>query len=359
MTPLARRLAERIAEDGPMTAADYMTACLHDPQHGYYATRPRLGADGDFVTAPLVSQMFGELIGTWIAEVWVRLGRPSSFRLVEVGPGDGKLMSDALRALTRAPGLLEAADLWLVEPSEPLRKLQAERLAGQPLRWAARLAQVPDGAPIILVANELLDCLPARQFLRMGGAWAERRIGLDDEGRLAFGLAPPPPDFQPPPGLEQTSEGVVVELSPAQAKFGAQVGARVAQDGGAALLIDYGRDRVEAGDTLQAVIRHRKVDPLADPGEADITVYADFPTVVAAALAAGAEVSPILGQGALLRRLGIELRAAALIRARPDLEDRIGRQLARLIDNDQMGALFKALAIHQNGLSVPGFEEGP
>jgi NADH dehydrogenase [ubiquinone] 1 alpha subcomplex assembly factor 7 len=332
-----------------------MTACLHDPEHGYYATRPRLGAEGDFITAPLVSQMFGELLGAWAAETWARLGQPAPFRLVEVGPGDGTLMSDMLRVLARAPGLLEAADLWLVEPSRPLRARQAERLARHAPQWAGRLDEVPAGAPIILLANEVLDCLPVRQFLRTAAGWAERRVGLDAEGRLAFGLAPTPQDFRPPPGLEQAPEGMIAELSPAQAGFGAEIGARIAQGGGAALLIDYGRDTAEPGDTLQALVAHRRVDPLACPGEADLTVHADFPAVAAAALKAGAAVAPVLGQGELLRRLGIEHRAAALARARPDLAERIGRQLSRLVDPDQMGTLFKVLAIHQNGFPVPGF----
>jgi SAM-dependent MidA family methyltransferase len=356
LNALALRLAERIAQDGPITAADYMSACLHDPDHGYYATRPRLGAEGDFVTAPLVSQMFGELLGAWVAEVWVRLGQPARFRLVEVGPGDGTLMSDMLRVLTRVPGLLASAELWLVEASPPLRARQAERLAGHTPQWAGRLGEVPAGAPLILVANELLDCLPARQFLRTGSGWAERRVGLDAGGRLAFGLAPAPQDFRPPQGLDDAPEGVVVELSPAQAALGAEIGARIARDGGVALLIDYGRDAPEPGDTLQALIAHQKVDPLACPGEADLTVHADFPAVAAAARQAGADTAPILGQGAFLQRLGIEHRAAALAQARPDLAERIGRQLARLVGPDQMGTLFKVLAIHQNGFPVPGFE---
>jgi NADH dehydrogenase [ubiquinone] 1 alpha subcomplex assembly factor 7 len=356
-SPLARKLGERIALEGPITAADYMTACLHDPEHGYYATRPRLGADGDFITAPLVSQMFGELVGAWLADCWLQLGRSSSVRLVEIGPGDGTLMSDVLRVLARAPGLLAAAELWLVEPSPVLRAVQAERLASAAPRWVERLAEAPGGAPLLLVANEVLDCLPARQFLRQGGRWAERRIGLDDAGRLAFGLAPPPADFHPAPGLDAVAEGVVVEVSAAQAALGAEIGARVARDGGAALLVDYGRDRPETGDTLQALQRHRRVDPLACPGEADLTIHADFPAVAAAARAAGAQVSPIVEQGAWLRRLGVEQRAAALARARPDLAETLARQHARLTAPDAMGALFKVLAIHGEDLDPPGFEE--
>ncbi len=352
---LRARLEALIAAEGPITAAQYMTMCLHDPQHGYYATRPGLSVD--FVTAPLVSQMFGELIGLWAAETWARLGRPSPVRLVEVGPGDGSLMVDLLRVARVAPGFLDAADVWLVETSGPLEAVQRERLGTESgVRWAATLDAVPRDAPLLLLANELLDCLPARQFVRTERGWAERRVGLDVAGALAFGLSPAPSSFAPPPGLEAIAPGSLVEVSPAQEAFGAEVGGRVARDGGCALLIDYGRDGPEPGDTLQALLAHAKVSPLERPGEADLTVHADFPAVAAAARAAGAVVSPILGQGAFLRALGIEARAAALGRARPDRAEVVTRQLARLTDPDQMGALFKALAIRSLGLDVPGFQ---
>ena len=174
---LADRLKAQIRLQGPMSVAQYMTACLHDPQDGYYATRPRLGAEGDFVTAPLVSQMFGELIGLWAAETWNRMGRPSEVILAEVGPGDGTLMRDALRALRLAPEMTAAARLHLVEPSPPLRALQADALTGAALQshWVDSVAALPDAAPLILIANEVLDCLPARQFVRAERGWAERR----------------------------------------------------------------------------------------------------------------------------------------------------------------------------------------
>lgn len=355
---LRGRLEALIAADGPITIADYMSACLHDPQFGYYATRPRLGAEGDFITAPLISQMFGELIGVWAVEVWTRLGRPDPFRLIEVGPGDGALMSDLLRAARPAPEFLAAADLWLLEPSGPLRTFQAERLSGAGARWADRLEQVPGDAPVILVANEVLDCLPARQFVRTAAGWAERRVGLRD-GALAFGLSPAPPGFAPPTGLEHAPAGVVVEVSEAQQAFGRGLGERIGRDGGCALLIDYGRDRPEPGDTLQALHKHSKVDPLEAPGEADLTVHADFPAVAAAARETGAAVSAPATQQAFLRRLGVDHRAAALARARPDRADLIARQHARLTGPDQMGTLFKALTIHTPALRVPGFEEHP
>lgn len=347
------RVRSLIAAAGPITVADYMTLALHDPGFGYYATRPALGEAGDFLTAPLVSQMFGELIGLWALECWDRLGRPKPFRLVEMGPGDGTLMSDMLRVMRVVPEALAALDLWLIERSEPLRARQTERLAAAP-NFAMDLAEVPAGAPIVLVANELLDCLPARQFVCTEHGWMERRVGLGEEG-LAFGLAPAPQGFQPPRGLDQAPLGLVVEVSPAQEALGREVGERLAADGGAALFIDYGRDRPEAGDTLQALYRHQKVDPLAAPGEADLTVHADFPAFLAAGAGAGARAWPILTQAELLRRLGIEARAEALAAARPDRLDTLERQFHRLTHPDEMGALFKAACLTGAGLAPPAF----
>lgn len=354
---LQARLVRDIAEHGPMTVADYVTRCLHDPKDGYYATRPRLGAEGDFITAPLVSQMFGELIGLWAVETWRRLGAPERFRLVEVGPGDGTLMADALRAARLAPEFLQAAELVLVEPSRPLREAQARRLAEAdlPPRWVESLERLEDDLPLVLAANEVLDCLPARQFVRTEDGWAERRVGLDDQGRLAFGLARPSAGFRKP--AYPVEPGQVVEISPAQAAFGATLGRLTAARGGAALLIDYGRDRPGPGDTLQGLIRHQKVGPLERPGEADLTMWADFPAVMEAALMAGADVTGCRGQGAFLKALGVEARAARLKAARPEAAEVVERQLQRLVAPDQMGTLFKACAIFSpRSLAVPGFE---
>jgi len=379
---LLDRLKAQIAQDGPIGVAEYFTRCLHDPRDGYYATRPDLGPGGDFITAPLVSQMFGELIGLWAVETWTRMGQPSPFRLVEMGPGDGTLMSDLLRAARLSPGFVAAADLWLVEVSPPLRAKQAERLADASPNWADRLEAVPAGAPMILVANEVLDCLPARQFVRTDKGWAERVIGLDEAGALAFGLRglnPPPrggggraaagggshptpaPSPSGPPGHlplwgEDLKPGAIVEASPAQEALGAEIGHRLATDGGAALLIDYGRDAPDAGDTLQAIQGHQKVDPLQTPGQADLTVWADFPAVLAAGVAAGAEAGPILQQATFLAMLGIEARAEALATARPERADQIARQLDRLTGQAQMGALFKAVCLHAPGFTPPAFE---
>ncbi len=349
---LAERLKAQISQDGPISVAAYMTLCLHDPSDGYYATRPALGGQGDFITAPLVSQMFGELIGLWAVETWTRLGKPSPFRLVEVGPGDGTLMSDLLRAVRLAPDFIAAADLWLVETSAPLRTAQAEKLAGAVLqpRWADSLDDVAEGAPVILIGNELLDCLPARQFVMTPGGWVERLVGLGPDGELAFGLAPSDHGLAPEP------DAPVLEVSPAQEAFAAQVAQRVVRERGAALLIDYGRSEPEFGDTLQSLKAHEKVDPLAFPGESDLTIHTDFPAVLAAAREAEADTAGPIPQGLFLGRLGLQHRAEALIAARPDLAPVIGRQKNRLMAPDQMGELFKVISIHQPGFPSPGFE---
>ena len=352
---LKDRLKDRIAQAGPITVAEYMAACLYDPQDGYYATRPALGEDGDFITAPLVSQMFGELLGLWAAEVWTRLGRPDRVLLVEAGPGDGTLMADALRAMRLAPGFLEAVKLVLVETSAPLIEAQRKRLTGGAVEpsWAASILELPDGAPVILIANELLDCLPAHQFVRTPRGWAERRVGLDDRGELAFGLSAMPGGAAP----MAAEVGELVEVSPAQELFAAELGALIGRQGGCALLIDYGRSEPGPGDTLQALKGHRKVDPLACPGQADLTVHADFPAVTVAARSAGAHTTAILTQGELLGRLGIYERAEALARRHPDRAEILERQVERLTAPDQMGGLFKALAVHAPGLTPPGFED--
>jgi NADH dehydrogenase [ubiquinone] 1 alpha subcomplex assembly factor 7 len=343
---LGSRLIARIHRDGPITVAQYMDACLHDREAGYYATRPGLGAEGDFITAPHLSQMFGELLGLWAADVWIRLGRPARVRLVELGPGDGTLMSDALRAGWIAPGFLDAAEIVLVETSAPLRERQVAALNGHAPRWLSAIGDIDAGAPAIILGNEFLDCLPIRQAVRGADGWRERRIGIDGSGRLSFVAG------QPVDGPE-APEGAVQEWSADLVATGSALGALVAGASGAALLIDYGRCKPGFGDTLQALRGHRKEDPLAHPGLADLTAHVDFPAFLAAAEAAGAQVWPAEFQGDFLRRLGIEGRASGLSRAHPDQAEKIGRQITRLTAPDQMGELFKVARIAAPGLELP------
>jgi len=341
---LADRLARMIAQDGPLSQAEYMAICLHDPSDGYYATRPALGAEGDFITSPEVSQMFGELIGLWAIEVWRALGAPPRVVLAELGPGSGALASDLMRAARLDLEFLSAVELWLVEASPVLQARQAQRLSAHAPRFAARIDDLPQDAPLIVVGNEFLDCFGARAFVRREGRWHERRIGLDEDGRLAFGLAPPPSGFEAP---EDAPEGAVFEVSPAQTAVAAMISQRLAAQGGASLLIDYGRAEPDFGDTFQALRAHQKVDPLAAPGCADLTIHVDFPGVAEAMRAAGADVSPIVTQGAWLESLGLQQRAEVLSRARPDLADTLRRQVERLTAPDQMGALFKVLVAYR------------
>ncbi|MHB8528550.1 MAG: class I SAM-dependent methyltransferase [Caulobacteraceae bacterium] len=355
---LAERLVRQIAIAGPMSVAAYMTACLHDPAEGYYATRPRLGADGDFITAPLVSQMFGELIGLWAVDIWRRIGAPRRVRVIELGPGGGALMSDALRAARAAPGFLDAAEIWLLEASAPLRALQACALQGRGsrVRWISQLDDLPPSeTPIVLIANEFLDCLPIHQWVRTRAGWAERRIGLTSEGEIAFVLAAPNRGSGPARGALDASEGSVAENSPELARLGARIGELLVAVGGAALFIDYAKEGGDFGDTLQAVRGHARESPLAHPGEADVTCHADFDAFTAAARSAGATTTAIRTQGDFLRALGVEARAARLTAAHPDRAEVIARQLDRLIAQDQMGGLFKVVCVHAPGVSASGF----
>jgi SAM-dependent MidA family methyltransferase len=354
---LRERIAGEIRRCGPISVERYMNLCLNDPQAGYYATRPRLGAEGDFITAPHVSQMFGELLGLWAARVWAAMGAPAHVRLVEVGPGDATMIGDVLRALRAVPDFEVAAQVWLVEPSAPLAALQQESLAGRgEIRWVRSIDQLPADAPTIVLANEVLDCLPMRQAVASAGGWRERRIGLDEAGCLAFvlgDLVTPPGSPEPPPA------GAVFEWSQAAGDFGRRIGELVVRTGGAALFIDYGRSGADTGDTLQALRGHQRRDPLGEPGEADLTAHADFPGFLAAAREAGAQTSRVVPQADFLRALGVELRADRLARTRPDKADLVFRQLRRLIAPDQMGQLFKVAAVHAPGLAPPAFEIGP
>ncbi|MGF1445768.1 MAG: class I SAM-dependent methyltransferase [Pikeienuella sp.] len=339
MTELARLIRSRIAEDGPISVAEYMSLCLSHPEHGYYTTRDPFGRGGDFVTAPEISQMFGEMVGVWLATVWVGAGRPNPVRLVELGPGRGTMMADALRA-ARGAGLADAADLWLVETSPVLRAAQEERLPDA--SWAARLAEVPEG-PMLLVANEFFDALPVRQFLASPQGWRERLVGLAD-GALAFGLSAPLPGPAPAEGW--------AEVSPlAEAVLG-EIAQRLLSRGGAALVIDYGYGAADRppGPTLQAVCDHAKADPLSAPGKADLTWLPDFARLAAAARPARAHLTT---QGGFLATMGIGTRAAQLAAQRPERADRLADALERLTSPDAMGQRFKALALLPPGAPPP------
>ncbi|WP_372425352.1 class I SAM-dependent methyltransferase [Salinarimonas chemoclinalis] len=360
MTPLGAEIRELIAAQGPIPVSRYMALCLGHPRYGYYMTRDPIGLSGDFVTAPEISQMFGELVGLWAAQTWIDLGSPSPFALVELGPGRGTLMADALRAAKVAPGFLEAAAVHLVETSPVLRERQRAALASPPpalaggVHWHARLDDVPD-RPLIALANEFFDALPVRQMVRDRGAWRERLVGLDAGGALGFGLAP---DADPSVSWE-APEGAVLEIAAAGTAVMRALAGRIVAAGGAALAIDYGHARTGFADTLQAIRRHAFADPLVDPGEADVTAHVDFAQLATAAGAAGARVFGPVTQGAFLRALGIEARARALAaRASATQSEEIGAALVRLTGerDADMGVLFKALAVaHPRLTACAGF----
>lgn len=357
---LAGKLARRITVSGPISIADFMAEALGNPRNGYYTTRDPLGRAGDFTTAPEISQMFGELVGLWCADLWSRMGRPSPVRLVELGPGRGTLMSDALRAARALPGFPEAIDLHPVETSPVLRDRQRAAL-GDRATWHERLDEVPPG-PVLLIANEFFDALPVRQFQRTAEGWAERLVAFGPDGgeepRFRLVLAPVAP---PLPGRLSARPGDVVETCPVGRSIAAEIGRRIAEHGGGALIVDYGYAGPAFGDTLQAVRNHAFAPVLDAPGEADITAHVDLSALLdAATCLPGVSGWGPIEQGDLLRALGLGEREAALSARAPDRAAEIAEAADRLAAPERMGRLFKAIAIAPTGLGPPaGFETAP
>jgi NADH dehydrogenase [ubiquinone] 1 alpha subcomplex assembly factor 7 len=359
MTPLEAELKRLIAVDGPMPLTQYMALCLTDPVHGYYVTRDPFGVGGDFTTAPEISQMFGELIGLWAASVWRQLGAPDRVHVVELGPGRGTLMADALRASRVVPGFAAAARIDLVETSPLLRQRQKAALQAfaDSLAWHQHFAEV-SGAPLLVIANEFFDALPVHQTLRTPDGWHERMVGLDPDGQLTLALHPEPLlgfEATLPPALRRAPLGAIREWR--SDELIVEIARRIVQARGAALIIDYGEVESGLGDTLQAVGRHRHASVLETPGEVDLTAHVDFAALARAAAKAGARVCTPLTQGAFLTRLGINQRAATLKAASPARAGEIDAGLARLTGPNGMGDLFKVIAIcDQQVGALPGFE---
>jgi SAM-dependent MidA family methyltransferase len=350
MTSLGRHVRELIAFEGPITVERYMSLCLGH----YYATRDPLGSGGDFTTAPEISQMFGELIGLWMLEAWSAMGRPDPVHLVELGPGRGTLMADLLRATKLLPDFGGAVQVHLVETSPVLKRKQQAALAalGLPIQWNERLEDVPKG-PLLLVANEFFDALPIRQFIATERGWCERLVGLEDD-RLIFGLRDEAEQSLGKP----IRIGDVLEWPALSIDIVQEFSRRLARGAGAALVIDYGYWGPAFGDTLQALKAHAYVDPLAEPGEADLTTHVDFHRLAQTASAQGLHVHGPGTQGDFLQALGIEARASSLgKRATPAQATAIDAALARLTERGEkgMGELFKVLAVTHKGLeAVPG-----
>lgn len=337
--PLGQRMARLIGLHGPISLQMWMgEANAH-----YYATRDPLGAAGDFTTAPEISQMFGEMIGVWLADVWQRAGSPAGAAYVELGPGRGTLAADALRVLRRFGW---AASVHFVETSPTLR--QAQGRAVPEAVWHDDLATLPENVPLMIVANEFLDALPVRQLVKTPQGWRERMVGLSD-GRFVPAAGTLPMDLAVAEVFREAQEGTIVEACPAAAAIMGELGRRLAALGGAGLVIDYGYGEKQAGSTLQAVRNHTAADPFADPGEVDLTALVDFAAAAQAATAGGAQVAGPVGQGAFLGALGIGQRAAALARATPARTQEIAAALDRLAGEKQMGTLFKVLGLAGDG----------
>ena len=356
LLPILRQL---IAEKGPISVSAYMALALGHPRHGYYMTRDPFGARGDFVTAPEISQLFGECLAVWCALAWEAMGQPQPLRLVELGPGRGTLMADMARTLARiAPALMRTVTLHLVETSPVLRRAQEAALRGRTAFWHARFGEVPAG-PLLLVANEFFDALPAQQFVRAGAGWCERCVDWDAAARRLVFRAGPPLPGDVPPVLAAAPEGSVYELSPAATALAGEIGARLAAAPGVALAIDYGRRVPAAGDTLAAIQGGRKdADPLAAPGAADLTVHVDFAALAEGFARGGAQCWGPVTQGELLTALGLKQRLAVLAaRATPAQIEALESGARRLIAPEGMGTLFLALAAATPGLPAPpGFE---
>lgn len=325
-----------------MTVHDWMEACLADPDHGYYRKGVRVGAQGDFTTAPEISQIFGEILGLVLTQTWLDQGAPSNAILAELGPGRGTLMHDAARAFAKATKTRLA--VHLVEINESFRAAQAAKLAEYSPIWHDAIATLPD-APMLLLANEFFDALPVRQFRRVGEKWVERIVT---------------PDFQfadgaevPPPVAHAVPDGAIVETCPAGEQIARDIGARIATRGGAALIVDYGAPVSGWGDTIQAVRDHKKVDVFDRPGETDLTAHVDFVAIARAAEHGGCAAYGALGQGDFLRRAGAHARAAALSAANPAARTNIETALRRLIEPTEMGTLFRVLLLLPKGSAPP------
>lgn len=352
MSDLKTQLIERITTQGPLTLADYMAECLLHPEFGYYATRDPLGAAGDFTTAPEISQMFGEMLGLSLAQSWLDQGAPTAFVLAEAGPGRGTLMADILRVTRAVPGFAEAAQVHLIEASPTLRDKQ-RTLLGTDATWHDEVDSLPKGLPLFFVANEFFDALPIRQLQRDGTGWRERLVGLSN-GQLAPGMGDMLDGSALAHRLDDTKDGDLVEICPAVEAIATAIGQRIEQNGGAALIVDYG-DWRSLGDTLQALRAHKFVDPFEAPGTADLTAHVDFEAIAKASPCGHSRLTP---QGVFLERLGITARAQGLAQRMEG--DKLDAHIAahrRLTHPDEMGNLFKVMALFPtHGAPPPGCE---
>jgi NADH dehydrogenase [ubiquinone] 1 alpha subcomplex assembly factor 7 len=348
MSALAEYLKQHIEQNGPVDVGHFMAVCLGHPEHGYYMKQDPFGASGDFTTAPEISQMFGEMIGVWTADMWRKLGNPAMFTLLECGPGRGTLMGDLMRATTNVPGFHGACKIHLLEISPVLKEIQKRALAEYEVQWHETLEKIPRNHPVIVIANEFLDALPFRQFEKTNEGWRERYVGYSESRGFHFLHVATPMQF----------EGAgVFEVSPARVHFMQNIGDLLKAAGGVGLFIDYGHDKSAGGDTFQALYKHQFVSPFEHVGDADLTSHVDFEPLKAACEEAGLQAHGPIEQGKFLNVLGIEQRAhilkeKATVEQRADLEN----ALHRLTASDQMGKLFKVMGLsHGKTLDLAGF----
>ncbi len=357
MNDLLSTLRRRIETTGPIAVCEYMTECLCHPTFGYYTTRDPFGVKGDFTTAPEISQVFGELLGLWAAVTWQQMGSPQELHLVELGPGRGTLMNDALRATQNVPGFHDSLQVHLVEISPVLKERQKESLKDWPLtiNWQNSVQDVPNG-PALFLANEFFDALPVRQFEKGAKGWAERFVDIDPEGEgLRFVLKGDEAALAlMPPGLQEKESGNLFEISPVSQAIAHMLGRRLNEQGGAVLAIDYGPQTAAFGESLQALQNHQYADLLADPGHADLTAHVDFETLGQCLEETGACVYGPLEQGLFLERLGITQRFHALLAAAPkEKRDDLASAHKRLCDPQEMGSLFKVICATHPDHPVP------
>lgn len=354
MTALKTLITAEIETSGPIPVSRYMQLCLNHPEHGYYMKADPLGLSGDFTTAPEISQLFGELIGAWLVEVWQQLGCPNPCSLAELGPGRGTLMADILRIAKLDEQFMRAVTVHLVETSQVLRTKQNETLKplGITPTHHAALDTVPDG-PALFVANEFFDALPTNQWVRTPNGWNARKIGLDEAGNMVFGVDPTP--LPAPKPIHEVPPGTILEHSPAQDTVMWQLSEHIKDHGGAGLIIDYGALASGTGDTLQAVRAHQKTDPLANIGEADLTTHVDFAHLAHLAEEADVQTIGLAEQGQFLLDLGLLQRAGTLgANSAPDAQEAISLAVERLAGDTAMGKLFKVFGFASAPIPLPG-----
>ncbi|MFA4995112.1 MAG: SAM-dependent methyltransferase [Bdellovibrionales bacterium] len=348
MNALENVIRDIIATQGAISMAAYMELAMMHPVYGYYRTHEPLGREGDFITSPEVSQLFGEMLGVWCVEAWKEIGSPDSFALVEFGPGRGTMMQDILRSTAKVGGFHAAKKLYLVDSNETLRKLQQEALKDYAPQYIDDISQIPQ-MPVLIIANEFLDALPVRQFEKTFQGWAERMVTVEN-GALTMALRPltEMENKLIPPTRSGAMPGAVFEFSPQAQSLVRELSREIVSRKGAMLLIDYGYMIPSGSSTVQAVSRHAATDVFERPGEVDLTVHIDFAALSRAASEGGARVSQVVGQGEFLKNCGIEIRANSLKTHATDKQAiEIDSALGRLIDDEQMGSLFKVIEIKE------------